>query len=330
MEAGEKIGSYRVVRLLGRGGMSEVYEVEHEALRKRLALKLFTADGAFADQLRTRFLAEGRVLCFFNDPHLVHTYDLAVEPASGRPYYVTDLYLDADGSPATLAAAQAKGEVSETRLLCWYGDLRAALDVIHAAGVVHRDLKPGNVLLDADDHARLADFGVARFTGPLRETLEVDVTQAVADDGRRMLLGTNRFLAPEVRAGGEASPASDYWSLGATLFLLLTGFGYEPGMDLAQMLAPFDPRWRDVFAGLLAADPAARRMPPIAEEAPPAWNVRVPRRLLLPAAAVLALLLAGVGAWQGVRVLSAPRAETEADRAAFCRAVLDELPSYLR
>ena len=101
MEAatGRLIGNYRVGRLLGQGGMGAVYSAEHAALRLPCALKVFTADGAKRDFLRKRFLAEGRLLARLDHPRLVKVRDLAVDEASGAPYFAMDLVLDSDGDP---------------------------------------------------------------------------------------------------------------------------------------------------------------------------------------------------------------------------------------
>ena len=97
---GEIIAGHRVVRLLGRGGMAEVYEVEHVQLGPRRAMKVFTAEGERAEFLRSRFLAEGRLLARLDHPRLVKVHDCGVDESSGRPYLTMDLVLGADGEPA--------------------------------------------------------------------------------------------------------------------------------------------------------------------------------------------------------------------------------------
>ena len=259
-----KIGEYRVVRLLGKGGMAEVYEVEHERLGVRRALKLFTADGSRADFLRTRFIAEGKLLERLDHPRLVKVHDFGVDEASGAPYLVMDLVLGADGEPQTLATLHARRQITEERLFGWYEDLADALRYIHAAGVVHRDVKPSNILIGADGHAVLSDFGVSRFTDEnLRKELAVDATMATdATTLSRVVMGTANYLAPEVRAGASATAAADIYALGVTLFRLLTGVWYEPDTNALELLRSFDPVWRRIFPALLAADPRRRSLPP--------------------------------------------------------------------
>ena len=257
------IGGYRVVRLIGKGGMAEVYEVEHERLGVHRALKLFAAEGARADFLRTRFIAEGKLLERLAHPRLVKVHASGVDEVSGAPYLVMDLVLGADGEPQTLATLQTRRQITEERLFGWYEDLTEALRYIHAAGVVHRDVKPSNILIGEDGHAVLSDFGVSRFTDEnLRKELAVDATMATdATPLSRVVMGTANYFAPEVRAGATATAAADIYALGVTLFRLLTGVWYEPDTNALELLKSFDPVWRRIFPALLAADPRRRSLP---------------------------------------------------------------------
>ena len=256
-------GVYRVVRLLGRGGMGEVYEVEHPQLGVHYALKAFAREAADADALRARFLAEGRLLARLDHPRLVRVHDLAVDAATGRPYFVMDLVLGAEGRPESLEDARRAGTVTEERAAAWLADLRDALAYIHAAGVVHRDVKLENVLVDRDGHAVLSDFGVSRiFNRDLRAAAGL-ATQTFTDAAGavRPVMGTLGYLPPEVKAGGEATAAGDLYALGVLMFRLLTGIWYEDGTDAFSLLEPFELSWNDTLVPLLAADPAERQLP---------------------------------------------------------------------
>ena len=246
--------------------MGTVFEAEHEVLGVRRALKLFRMDGRNAEFLRKRFLAEGKLLARLDHPRLVRVHDMAFDEASGAPYFTMDLVVGPDGVPVTLADVQRAGGISEDRLAGWYADLREALAAIHANGIVHRDIKPENVLVGPDGRAVLSDFGISRIMDDaLRAEIALTRTMATGDtpDARRVL-GTIMYLAPELRAGGEPSPASDFWALGMTFFRLLTGLWYEFGGRALDLLAPFNSAWRPLFAALLAMEPTKRSLPPLA------------------------------------------------------------------
>ena len=259
----ERIGGYRVVRLLGKGGMADVYEVVHDQLGAHRAMKVFTGDGERAELLRARFLAEGRLLARLEHPRLVKVYDCGMDETANVPYLTMDLVLGADGEPHTLAALHKARQITEEKLLAWYADLIDVLAYIHASGVVHRDVKPSNILIGADGHAVLADFGVSRISdADLRDELSVDATMATdATTLSRIVFGTANYLAPEVRHGNVATAAADIYALGVTFFRLLTGVWYEPDSNAFGLLDSFDPAWRRIFPALLAADPDQRFMP---------------------------------------------------------------------
>ena len=253
---GETIGSYRLIRLIGQGGMGEVYEAEHTGLRKRMAVKVFTADGAKADFLRKRFLAEGRLLARLDHPRLVKVHDLGLDEERDLPYFAMDLVIGTDGSPWTLERWRLDRKPDESAIAAVYDDLRKGLEHLHAQGVVHRDIKLENVLINATGRAVLSDFGVSRiFNEGLRRELSVTVTFA-AD--KAPIMGSFGYLAPELKRGETATPASDAYALGVLVFRLLTGVWYENDSTAMELLAGFDEGWTTLLTQLHAEEPSKR------------------------------------------------------------------------
>ncbi len=259
LDEGRKIGSYRIARLLGKGGMDEVYEVENERLGARFALGAFTLDHGEVEFLRKRFHVEGRLLAHLSHPRIVHVYDMDVDAETGLPYYVMDLVLDESGRPRSMKDALVRGEATEELAANWYEDLREGLEYIHAMGVVHRDVTLENVLVGSDGRAVLSDFGVSKIL-PRDLRAELNETANTLVRGEKPLMGKAFYIAPEVADGGDESAASDFYSLGVTILRLLTQVWYAPGVNLDDLL-PLDPQWRRIVPALLADKPTERRMP---------------------------------------------------------------------
>jgi len=257
---GETVGSYRVIRPLGKGGMGAVYEVEHVKLGVRYALKVFVRDHGDVESLCMRFRTEGKVLARLRHPNLVRVYDLGDDETRGALYFVMDLVVGRGGEARTLADVKP-GDADEEQLAHWYAQLKSALEYVHAAGIVHRDVKPGNVLLDADGNAILGDFGISRFLDDeLRRELDVESTMEVDNADSRKVIGSVMYLAPEVRRGEKATAAADAYALGVTFYRLLTGVWYEPSPVMDGILAEFGNEWSSALGALLSDDPA-RRLP---------------------------------------------------------------------
>ena len=164
LKDGEIVGSYRVIRLLGKGGMGSVYEVEHVELGTHYALKTFAYDAKdeFSSMLLDKFREEAKVLSRINHPRVSRAFDLTHDTERGIVYYVMNLVLYKDGESYSLDEVDRES-LDEDLVYGWFCDACEALDHIHSLGIVHRDVKLENFLIDAGGHAVLADFGVSRI-----------------------------------------------------------------------------------------------------------------------------------------------------------------------
>ena len=204
-------GRYRLEAPIGRGAMGVVWRARDQLLDRDVAVKEVQIAETLTDEERAnayqRTLREAKTAARLNHPGVVTVYDVAED--EGRPWIVMQL-VSAQSLDQVLATS---GPLSPRRAAEVGRQLLSALSVAHAAGVMHRDVKPSNVLLGRDDRAVLTDFGIATFQGDPR------LTQT------GMVMGSPGFTAPERIRGEDASPASDLWSLGATLFAAVEGHG---------------------------------------------------------------------------------------------------------
>jgi serine/threonine protein kinase len=294
--AGGVAGRYQLHRLLGSGGVADVHEATDTRLDRPVAVKLLR-EATASETDRTRFLAEARLLARLSHPQLVRVLDAGVD--RDRPFLVLELVRG-----STLADALAE-PLPPARVAQLGVDVASALEHVHSAGVVHRDVKPGNVLIDADGSAMLADFGIARL---------VDDTCHHTRTGN--VVGTVAYLAPEQVAGKRVTTAVDVYSLGLVLLEALTGerpyTGTSVEIAFARLShAPEVPTtlpqpWRELLVAMTARDPRDRptaaevasrlRAGPVAAAVAPARQAVSPRLALSGTAVAFALLL-GVAGW---------------------------------
>ena len=219
---GESFAGYRIERRLGRGGMGIVYLAVEEALERKVALKLISPDAASDEVFRTRFAHESRIAASIEHPNVVPIYSAGEE--GGIPY-IAMRYVSGSDLGRRVAGGNRLEPAHAAALIAQVGN---GLDAIHAAGLVHRDVKPANVLLsgrERAEHAYITDFGVAR---------NVAETSGLTKTGR--FIGTLDYVAPEQISGAKVDARSDVYALGCLLFKLLTGEVPFPKDDEAGRL----------------------------------------------------------------------------------------------
>ena len=217
--AGVKLGNYRLERLVGRGRMGAVYLAQDEALLRPTAIKIlsWTVAEAHGQDPVQWFLSEARLVARINHPRVVQIYGAARQ---GSHCYIAMEYVAGQSAEAIVAEHGAMAPETATDVLL---QAASALHAAHRSGVVHRDVKPANLLIGAGGSTKLGDFGMALGSAELRT------------GNAHLRVGTPYYTAPEIWRGETATPASDIYSLGATFFQLLTGRPPFPGQDLAAV-----------------------------------------------------------------------------------------------
>ncbi len=247
-------GRYRLRTLLGQGGMGVVWRAYDELLGREVAVKevLWPPELSASDQqvLFRRTVREARAAARLNHPAAVTVFDVVEE--HGRPWIVMEFVR----SRSLAQAVQEDGLLPPSQAARIGLEVLGALAAAHAAGILHRDVKPGNVLLAEDNRVVLTDFGIA--------ALEGDATLTAAG----AVMGSAAYISPERARGGQAEPASDLWSLGVTLYAAVEGrTPHERGGAIPTLLSVAteepDPPQRagpltPILQGLLRRDPASR------------------------------------------------------------------------
>jgi len=326
-------GHIRILDALGQGGMGEVYIGLDERLGRRVAVKTIRADRDRSDDAREQFLREARALSALDDPNICRIYEYIESPEGD--FLILELI---DGR--TLARAMAGG-ISRAKKMRIGEDVLTALVAAHRKGIVHRDLKPENIMITAAGALKILDFGIARLEGPAdaergmaieTERLDEPATLIIrfAEERTvplpgRVIVGTPQYMSPEQAAGDDVTPASDMFSFGLLMQMLLTERPVrETRLDRRELLRqaargeslPMTGQPRDVtalVAALLAREPAKR---PTAVEALAAVRriLAAPKRRIRYAAATLAILFVIAGAAKYALDVTAARDEARRER----------------
>lgn len=302
LSAGDIVGTYRVVRMLGQGGMGAVYEVEHPQIGRRAVIKLLHLDIRKHPSLFQRFVNEARAANQIDHPGVVQVFEFGQLP-DGTPWMLME-YLPGDALDKRLRQFKNAVGLAVPEVLTILHQLATILRVAHAAGIVHRDLKPGNVVLVPDpavpsgERVHLLDFGIAKL---LNDSVLEEEGAAAVKTAVGSMLGTPAYMAPEqCRASDSVDGQADVYALGVIGYQLLSGrLPFRDAQPMALMAAKLtesaplivelvpslNPNLASLVMSMLAKEPGDRPTMPQIEVAlttllglaPPKWTTSHPR-----------------------------------------------------
>ncbi len=204
---GQTIGQYKIIALLGEGGMATVYRAQQPTMRREVAIKIIESRLARNPEFVRRFEREAQTVASLNHPHILKVFD------SGQQDDLLYLVMELQSGGSLSQLIRTQGRLPSARIAKLTEQIASALDYAHGRGIIHRDLKPQNVLLDEQGNAILTDFGIAKIVQP-------DVT---ALTGTGTAMGTPSYMSPEQWQGGTIDQRSDIYALGVMLYEMLSG-----------------------------------------------------------------------------------------------------------
>jgi eukaryotic-like serine/threonine-protein kinase len=236
-QPGDTLGAYKILDLVGRGGMGEVYRARDTRLKRDVAIKVmpqsFTAD---RERLR-RFEQEARSAAALNHPNIISVHDMGT--ADGSPYIVSELL---EGQ--NLREVLRRGAVSARKALDYAIQAARGLAAAHDVGIVHRDLKPENLFITKDGRLKILDFGLAKLTRPEAAGADSTTAEVVPGTEAGRVFGTVGYMSPEQVRGQIADHRSDIFSFGAILYELFSGkraFSGDSPADTMSAILHQDP-----------------------------------------------------------------------------------------
>ncbi|MCX7018286.1 MAG: SUMF1/EgtB/PvdO family nonheme iron enzyme, partial [Candidatus Sumerlaeota bacterium] len=286
----DRLGNYRMIRRLGAGAMGEVWLTEHAMMRVKYAVKVLKKDLSDKAGFREQFAREAHVMATLKHPHIVQVHNL---DENDGVFYIAMDFVSPDGSNSQSLDDLLKvrgGRLAPDEAARILSEICEAVGHAHGQGVIHRDLKPSNVLVEEKGHVKVSDFGLAKMLGadfiqqskdasilgdsgqdptsiPLDEDKLGGEASYTRDSGIRAqsLVGTFRYMPPEVQEGGEWTPQGDIYSLGMLAYVLLTG--RRPGglFRLPSRVDSTIPEWWDALIECALEENPAERFPSAAD-----------------------------------------------------------------
>ena len=262
LSSGDKLGPYEILGPIGAGGMGEVFKATDTRLHRTVAIKILPHDKVADPERKRRFMQEARAASALNHPNIITLHDIASD--NGMDYLVMEYVPGKSLDKFITSKGMPLAEVVDT-----VRQIAAALAAAHAAGIVHRDIKPGNVMISAEGHAKVLDFGLAkleeRSLGPEDETRTME--PKLTETG--VVMGTAAYMSPEQASAMPVDHRTDIFSLGVVLYEMLAGRrpfrGKSPVETMHAIIndAPpplynYPPDLQEIFDKALAKDPKAR------------------------------------------------------------------------
>src|ERR1700761_718661 len=243
-EAARLFPNYKVVDVLGRGGMGAVYKAVQTALDRVVAIKLLPLEISIDRDFADRFVREARTMAKLNHPNIVSVYDFGTTP-EGHLYFVMEFVEGTTLHHLIKSTGLKPGQALELIV-----NICEALQYAHSEGVVHRDIKPANVLVDTKGRVKVADFGLARMDTPTAEQWGQTMTG--------MVLGTPDYMAPEQKSGSRVDHRADIYSLGVMLYEMLCGQVPQGIFDPPSQRVSVDERIDQVVIRAMQQEPDRR------------------------------------------------------------------------
>src|SRR4030095_1455491 len=251
---GQTVGPYKILALLGAGGMGHVFRATDTRLHRTVTIKILRSETVSDPQRKRRFLQEARAASALNHPNIVTLYDIA---SDGEMDYLVMEYVEGKSLDRLITAKR----LPLAHCIGYAAQIASALAAAHSAGIVHRDIKPANVMVTPESHVKVLDFGLAKLIEP--EESAGTVTAA------GLIMGTPAYMSPEQASGGQVDHRTDIFSLGVMLYEMVSGtrpFTGKSNVDTmheivhapAPPLVAVPPRLADIVDKALAKDPRDR------------------------------------------------------------------------